>query len=200
MKNNPLFKTCLVAALVISGSVSTAQAATITFDNLDTSSGSYAQLQNGYAGFNWDNFWAVDGLNYYDPNDPTAIGYTTGVVSPNNVAFNGFADPASFSSTTIFSLESAYVTKARDAGLTHFDGYNGASLLYSMDVYSTTTAPTFVTFNWAGLDKVVMSDGDGTAHTAIDDITVNSVPVPAAAWLLGSGLLGLIGVARRKVA
>ena len=27
---------------------------------------------------------------------------------------------------------------------------------------------------------------------------VSSVPVPAAAWLLGSGLLGLIGVARRK--
>lgn len=25
-----------------------------------------------------------------------------------------------------------------------------------------------------------------------------AVPVPAAAWLMGSGLLGLIGVARRK--
>jgi hypothetical protein len=29
---------------------------------------------------------------------------------------------------------------------------------------------------------------------------VNPVPVPAAAWLFGSGLLGLIGVARRKAA
>lgn len=28
----------------------------------------------------------------------------------------------------------------------------------------------------------------------------SAVPVPAAAWLLGSGLLGLVGVARRKVA
>lgn len=31
-------------------------------------------------------------------------------------------------------------------------------------------------------------------------LNVTSVPVPAAAWLLGSGLLGLIGVARRRVA
>lgn len=31
-------------------------------------------------------------------------------------------------------------------------------------------------------------------------VSVTAVPIPAAAWLLGSGLLGLIGVARRKAA
>lgn len=31
-----------------------------------------------------------------------------------------------------------------------------------------------------------------------NDPLVNSVPVPAAVWLFGSGLLGLIGIARRK--
>ena len=31
-------------------------------------------------------------------------------------------------------------------------------------------------------------------------VQVSAVPVPAAAWLFGSGLLGLIGVARRKAA
>lgn len=31
-------------------------------------------------------------------------------------------------------------------------------------------------------------------------VQVSAVPIPAAAWLFGSGLLGLIGVARRKVA
>ena len=38
----------------------------------------------------------------------------------------------------------------------------------------------------------------------IDDISITvdtpAVPVPAAAWLFGSGLLGLIGIARRKTA
>ena len=31
-----------------------------------------------------------------------------------------------------------------------------------------------------------------------DDVSVTAVPVPAAVWLFGSGLLGLVGVARRR--
>ena len=34
---------------------------------------------------------------------------------------------------------------------------------------------------------------------AIDDLRAQVVPIPSAVWLFGSGLLGLIGVARRKV-
>ncbi len=36
--------------------------------------------------------------------------------------------------------------------------------------------------------------------TTTPGATLNAVPVPAAAWLFGSGLIGLIGVARRKKA
>jgi len=32
----------------------------------------------------------------------------------------------------------------------------------------------------------------------LDDISLKAVPLPAAVWLFGSGLIGLIGVARRK--
>jgi hypothetical protein len=34
----------------------------------------------------------------------------------------------------------------------------------------------------------------------IDDVNLSVIPVPAAVWLFGSGLLGLVGVARRKKA
>ncbi len=47
------------------------------------------------------------------------------------------------------------------------------------------------------------SDFDDRLHSnlwlANFEITTSAVPVPAAAWLLGSGLIGLIGIARRKV-
>lgn len=38
----------------------------------------------------------------------------------------------------------------------------------------------------------------GRVELAFNSVTVSAVPVPAAAWLFGSGLLGLISVARRK--
>jgi hypothetical protein len=60
----------------------------------------------------------------------------------------------------------------------------------------------------AGIRKLIPQDidGDGVPGTKMVDIfvgtspvfTINAVPVPAAAWLFGSGLLGLVGVARRR--
>ena len=37
------------------------------------------------------------------------------------------------------------------------------------------------------------------AYFAMDDLESNPVPVPAAAWLLGSGLLGLVTIRRRRI-
>ncbi len=39
---------------------------------------------------------------------------------------------------------------------------------------------------------------DAMLHPYIDVQQVSAVPVPAAAWLFGSGLMGLVGVARRR--
>ena len=54
--------------------------------------------------------------------------------------------------------------------------------------------------NWAfanngSLDGLYQQDGN-----IYDSLFVSAVPVPAAAWLFGSGLLGLVGIARRKKA
>ena len=39
---------------------------------------------------------------------------------------------------------------------------------------------------------------DGTPYSEVYNVTVSAIPVPAAVWLFGSGLLGLVGVARRR--
>ena len=36
--------------------------------------------------------------------------------------------------------------------------------------------------------------------TRIQSITIETIPIPAAVWLFGSGLLGLVGIAKRKKA
>ena len=72
------------------------------------------------------------------------------------------------------------------------------------------TANIPVVLDW-GITGTVWTtqDGDadgipGTAMTAgpftgfSPYFQVNAVPIPAAAWLFGSGLLGLVGVARRR--
>jgi hypothetical protein len=42
--------------------------------------------------------------------------------------------------------------------------------------------------------------GDATPSFGGASTSISAIPVPAAVWLFGSGLLGLVGVARRKAA
>lgn len=78
-----------------------------------------------------------------------------------------------------------------------------------------TNIPVLAVFERVGNTLSVVpvdSDGDGSPGTAMvtspfpgqtaafSGVIVPEVPVPAAAYLLGSGLLGVIGVARRKKA
>ena len=51
-----------------------------------------------------------------------------------------------------------------------------------------------------GIRGCGMIDGAFPGFNANFDFQVAAIPVPAAVWLFGSGLLGLVGVARRKKA
>ena len=48
--------------------------------------------------------------------------------------------------------------------------------------------------------RIEMVDNDNGPRdvAGLDNIQLSSVPIPATVWLFGSGLLGLIGIARRK--
>jgi hypothetical protein len=62
------------------------------------------------------------------------------------------------------------------------------SLFFLADLSSDTNYVLRTAFNYNGANEV----------TAAATTSVTVVPIPAAAWLFGSGLIGLMGLARRK--
>ena len=75
----------------------------------------------------------------------------------------------------------------------------GSFTLASLDFTVDVLAPGSSTI--VSIDTVnTLGDGFGAALTveSTTDAVINAVPIPAAAWLFNSGLIGLIGIARRR--
>ena len=78
-----------------------------------------------------------------------------------------------------------------DSAVTGFLG-NGDTVAIKSQLFVSLTAPGFETGGAAAIgDPLNMSSGAFSGSLSI-------VPVPAAIWFFGSGLLGLVGIARRK--
>ncbi len=90
----------------------------------------------------------------------------------------------------------------------------GGAYVFDSATFEVGTSGTFAAVSESGFD--VAGNGsagslmdlefyfnDPTEFDGVDTLTMDArfsaVPVPAAVWLFGSGLIGLIGVARRKV-
>ena len=151
---------------------------------------------------NWAdaNTWAAnlsftDGLSVYDNwRLPTALNQDgTGPCSGYNCT-NSEMGHLFYSGTAALSI-----LTSTDPDLAKFTNLQ-ANPYWSATEY----APPFTGFAWyftfvnGGQDAT--SKGSGFYALAVSPGDVAAVPVPAAAWLLGSGLLGLIGVARRRLA
>ncbi len=88
-------------------------------------------------------------------------------------------------------------------------GLGDASIQASAGDTSTTyTATPGSISDWDSITMLFMATDTTTSisfvgtygygYIGLDNIVVSAVPLPAAPWLFGSGLLGLIGVARKK--
>lgn len=190
-----------IAAAVVAAAVP-AQAAVIGFDDLGDSS--YTPLAGSYQGLTWDYWAAINGANY----GPS--GYANGVVSPGNVACGCGGDygqsEQSISSASNFTLVSGYFTSAWNDGATlTITGLNGATTLFSTSAVLDTTGPSFLTFNWGGINKVTFSISGGTQselpgsgnYFAVDDLSVSFVPEPQSWAMLIAGF-GLVGATMRR--
>ncbi len=163
---------------------------------------------------NFDDFSPAD-FNIYDPitrgiatytslSGPLAITGATTVYDNFGVNLNPFTATVLASSGEVEDILVSFSTPLTAAG---FDGYLNGLGAGSVKVFSDsnllgtlnlpdpvgggkifvgiTSDTPFNSFQWTTTDG-------GIRNTAIDTITVATVPVPAAGWLLGSALAGLL--------
>lgn len=126
--------------------------------------------------------------------DATAMSMTSTLADLDaSAAANGF--PIEFGVNTILpgQLSATYATFGTVAGPT-FD-------FFSMDFVAIPPPSQTDLIIDAGLFGD-WQDGAGTAITNVTyvgaSVSVSAVPVPAAVWLFGSGLIGMVGIARRR--
>ena len=189
--------------VVLAVSVSTARASTINFDDL-TISGLADPIPSSYDGFNWNGFGVVDTVGLYGVVGTN--GYTNGVVSGSNAAFDGAGGVATLTSNSPFTFDSAYFNAAWRNGLSiTVEGYLNGTLDYAKTFTVGATGPsTLETFDWTNINELDFSSFGGTSagymyagnEFALDDLTITT-PEPGSVLLLGAGLLGLMAFFKR---
>lgn len=151
-------------------------AATLTFEKFSPGMGHFP-IPAGYGGLTWRNFEVLNAQN-----TDFRGGYRAGIVSPNNVIFNAYGDPAAIECAHPFRFESAFITAAGTDGLQlTVKGFAAGMVLYNQTYVLSRDRSTFIEFNFDGVDRVEFSSTgfalNGTG-IAIDNVTVE---VPAAA-------------------
>ena len=140
------------------------------------------------------------------PQTGVGEGYGNSLVSGDNVAFNGYGNPASISvNGGSFNLNSAYLTAAlADDTVVEVQGFVGGTLTYDNIYTVNTEAPTLENLNYFGVDEVnfVSTNPNYSGYPiqfAMDNMTINAVPEPTMLALASlSGLCLLLCRRQRK--
>jgi len=188
--------TYIITTLLIVFGAQTSSAVVLTFDDVPGGSKQDAfGTMPTYKGFNF-----TSTLNWIDVvGSQWDFGATSGDFALlNNGGGTSIINDAGSVDFTFDGLWAKKWNTPPESSLTGgtLSGYNDGIEIWA--VLNTTLNSNYKHFGpQAGLiDELKLEFGN---NFLVDDIKLNAaVPVPAAAWLFGSGLIGLIGLARRK--
>ncbi len=140
---------------------------------------SIGEINDSYSfdGLTWFTDWTPDGtLNIFD--DGSGVGTVVTTISSWDISGNGYT----------------HISSASDTGNwvdLHVDQWQVIGDHYLLD-FSAGIART-IYGDWGGYDQHVVD----MVHWHYEGSIVQPVPVPAAAWLFGSGLVVLLGMSKR---
>ena len=179
---------------------------TLTFDDLSPILNVDNVMQDGYAGLNWN---GSNQTGFIDVNPFINPDIVYGYGFKDIIIFNGYGYLApnttqiSAANGGTFDFLSGYWSGglAGDVSIM-FQGFLNGQLISESSVFDLqrdVISP--ITLNWFGIDSVKINSTAAiwTADNLEVNINPSAVPVPAAAWLFGSALLGFVGLRRKSV-
>ena len=128
------------------------------------------------------------------------VGQATLVYNDSNITGVGIETLSTFFGNTHFDIfgETFDLNDGLNAPVLSFN--NGTAVSFDFTIFDNNPTdilePGVDAILFSGGIDLVSSGGKGSAYTGT--LTISSVPLPASAWLFASGLIGLVGMQRRK--
>jgi hypothetical protein len=202
-KSRLLGAVCILLLPLQAISIKPAQAAVLTFEEvvIEQFEGVYLNESGPFSlhhlnPSNVDVGWYI--ANYSD----SYIFSDSLVVSPANAVGLSGDSPYSISLIDggLFNFQGVYFGAVNSGTSVDVSGYGSNGQIYTDSIsIGNSEIPVWFNANWNDVVRIKIERGFVLyGFTTLDNFTYSVVPIPPSVWLFGSGLLGLVGLAKKK--